>query len=116
MTYQVSAVVYSNLKFSLRCRHCRLRGFLSNGDLLFGDSPPQEPNVRSYTYLGIHAFCSVRMEVFRSRLWLPLKRGYASGIDVMNVFDRNAKRSQRNRAAIAEDAHVYDYLKDEVLI
>lgn len=32
----------------------------------------------------------------------------------MNVFDRKAKRKQRNRAALAEDVAVYDYLKDEV--
>lgn len=32
---------------------------------------------------------------------------------VMNVFDRNAKRMQRDRAAIADDTDVYDYLKDE---
>lgn len=33
---------------------------------------------------------------------------------IMNVFDRKAKRMQRNRAALAEDVAVYDYLKDEV--
>ncbi|KAK7103785.1 arginine-hydroxylase NDUFAF5, mitochondrial-like [Littorina saxatilis] len=32
---------------------------------------------------------------------------------VMNVFDRRAKRMQRDRAAVAEDHEVYDYLKDE---
>ena len=34
---------------------------------------------------------------------------------IMNVFDRKAKRMQRNRAALAEDVAVYDYLKDEVI-
>jgi hypothetical protein len=34
--------------------------------------------------------------------------------DSLNVFDRNAKRLQRNRAASAENYKVYDYLKDEV--
>ena len=33
-----------------------------------------------------------------------------------NVFDRRAKRKQRNRAAIAPDADTYDYLKDEVRV
>ncbi len=33
---------------------------------------------------------------------------------VMNVFDRQAKRMQKNRAAVASDAEVYDYIKDEV--
>ena len=32
----------------------------------------------------------------------------------VNVFDRNAKRLQRNRAASGENPEVYDYLKDEV--
>lgn len=31
----------------------------------------------------------------------------------MNVFDRKAKRLQRDRAAVAEDSDLYDYLKDE---
>ncbi|KAK3747315.1 hypothetical protein QZH41_016945, partial [Actinostola sp. cb2023] len=34
--------------------------------------------------------------------------------NVMNVFDRKAKRLQRNRAALREDIAVYDYLKDEI--
>ena len=33
---------------------------------------------------------------------------------VMNVFDRKAKRIQRNRAALRKDHAVYDYIKDEV--
>lgn len=44
-------------------------------------------------------------------------RCYSSGQpgeSVMNVFDRKAKRRQKNRAAMAEDVAVYDYLKDEV--
>ena len=35
---------------------------------------------------------------------------------IMNVFDRKAKRRQKNRAALAENVGVYDYLKDEVRI
>ncbi len=31
-----------------------------------------------------------------------------------NVFDRSAKRQQKNRAAVARDAESYDYLKDKV--
>jgi len=34
--------------------------------------------------------------------------------DVMNVFDRNTKREQRNKTANLPDYKVYDYLKDEV--
>src|SRR6218665_946488 len=33
---------------------------------------------------------------------------------VMNVFDRTAKRKQRNRTAFLENYSVYDYIKDEV--
>lgn len=33
---------------------------------------------------------------------------------IMNVFNRKAKRMQRDRSALAEDHSVYDYLKDEV--
>lgn len=32
----------------------------------------------------------------------------------MNVFDRKAKRRQKNRAALSENVAIYDYLKDEV--
>lgn len=35
---------------------------------------------------------------------------------VTNIFDREAKRKQRNRAGGALDAEVYDYLKDQVTI
>ena len=32
----------------------------------------------------------------------------------MNVFDRAAKRRQKNRAYASPDAHTYDYLRNEV--
>lgn len=32
----------------------------------------------------------------------------------MNIFDRNAKRLQKNRAACSPDPATYDYLRDEV--
>ncbi|KAJ7373118.1 NADH dehydrogenase [ubiquinone] 1 alpha subcomplex assembly factor 5 [Desmophyllum pertusum] len=35
---------------------------------------------------------------------------------IMNVFDRKAKRRQKNRAALAEDVAVYDYLRDEAKV
>lgn len=38
----------------------------------------------------------------------------ASSDDIMNVFDRNTKRKQRNQTADLPDYNVYDYLKDEV--
>ena len=34
--------------------------------------------------------------------------------NIMNVFDRKAKRRQKNSAALAEDVAVYDYIRDEV--
>ena len=38
----------------------------------------------------------------------------ASSDDIMNVFDRNTKRKQRNQTALLPNYNVYDYLKDEV--
>ncbi|CAH1175838.1 unnamed protein product [Phaedon cochleariae] len=35
-------------------------------------------------------------------------------IDSLNIFDRNTKSLQRERAATAEDVNLYDYLKDEI--
>lgn len=32
----------------------------------------------------------------------------------VNIFDRNTKTLQRQRAALAEDVNLYDYLKDEI--
>ena len=32
----------------------------------------------------------------------------------MNVFDRNAKRMQRDRTAVLPDYKVYEYIKEEV--
>ena len=34
--------------------------------------------------------------------------------NTMNVFDRTAKKRQRNVTALAGDYHVFNYLKDEV--
>jgi len=38
----------------------------------------------------------------------------ASSEEIINVFDRNAKRKQKNRTADLPDYNVYDYIKDEV--
>lgn len=32
----------------------------------------------------------------------------------LHIFDRNTKHLQRERAAIATDVNLYDYLKDEI--
>lgn len=50
------------------------------------------------------------------KLDLLNKRCYARQETIMNVFDRNAKRSQRNRTAHMKDYEVYDYIKEEVNI
>lgn len=34
--------------------------------------------------------------------------------DMMNIFDRKAKRLQRDRAAMQSDANVYQYLREEI--
>lgn len=39
---------------------------------------------------------------------------YSTPSGAANVFDRRSKQHQRNRAAIASDADMYDYLKDKV--
>ena len=57
-----------------------------------------------------------------SLLTATIRRCYSNGQSGMmgsvqgavNVFDRKAKRLQRNRAAMADDAATYDYLRDEV--
>ena len=50
------------------------------------------------------------------RLLLIMRRGLntkATKTNVANIFDRNAKRKQRNRAGSARDAGDYDLLKDK---
>lgn len=47
-------------------------------------------------------------------LWKPIKRNYAPQQTTMNVFDRQAKRRQRDRRAMDPERHVYEYLKEEV--
>ena len=44
------------------------------------------------------------------------RRWYAAGPGGMNVFDRQTKRLQKNRAAMAPDAATYDYIRDEVCV
>lgn len=39
---------------------------------------------------------------------------YKIEVSSLNVFDRKSKSLQRQRAAIAEDVNLYDYLKDEI--
>ncbi|XP_030369086.1 arginine-hydroxylase NDUFAF5, mitochondrial [Scaptodrosophila lebanonensis] len=41
-------------------------------------------------------------------------RTYVTRPSHMNIFDRNAKRLQKERAALSPDVELYDYLKDEV--
>ena len=42
------------------------------------------------------------------------RRPLATASAAANVFDRDAKRRQRSRAALAVDARDYDYLRSEV--
>lgn len=52
----------------------------------------------------------------RSVVTYSMYRCFASKQEnIMNVFDRKAKRKQKNRASMAEDYHVYEYLKEEVI-
>ena len=54
----------------------------------------------------------------RQRLYTSNGRstGLSRGDSGMNVFDRKAKRWHKNRAAMAPDADIYDYLRDEVSV
>ncbi|KAG9484362.1 hypothetical protein GDO78_009989 [Eleutherodactylus coqui] len=46
---------------------------------------------------------------------VPVRRAATSGTEnVFNVFDRSMKRRQKNWAASQEDAHQYEYLREEV--
>ena len=36
--------------------------------------------------------------------------------NIMNVFDRRAKKMQKNRTASLDDYHVYEYIKEEVIL
>lgn len=81
----------------------------------------------SYVGYHSHTFVVPRLWLFRGlgrdhgAFSIPI-RGLHSSFHVqkpqdetvMNVFNRKAKCRQRDRAAMADDVEVYDYLKDEV--
>ncbi|GAB6021703.1 NADH dehydrogenase [ubiquinone] 1 alpha subcomplex assembly factor 5 [Chamberlinius hualienensis] len=50
----------------------------------------------------------------RNRLNYSISHVFRQSNNVMNVFDRNTKRLQKDRAAKAADHNVYDYIKNEV--
>lgn len=50
--------------------------------------------------------------VLRSSLIFTPSRQYC--VPVVNIFDRNVKRLQRERAAKRDDVQLYDYIKEEV--
>ncbi|XP_071963166.1 arginine-hydroxylase NDUFAF5, mitochondrial-like [Antedon mediterranea] len=54
------------------------------------------------------------IQKFNSNFMILAKWQHSSTEHTMNVFDRKTKQMQRDRAAMAADVHVYDYLKDEV--
>jgi len=54
---------------------------------------------------------SSNVSIFSSRHY---SNGRPSSDNVMNVFDRNAKRTQRNRTALLESYDMYDYIKEEI--
>lgn len=60
---------------------------------------------------------TLRPQVALSQVTLLQGRWFsslASPGGTVNIFDRNAKRIQRNRAASLPDPGLYDYLKDAV--
>ncbi len=42
------------------------------------------------------------------------KNRHISSFGAVNVFDRNAKRRQKDRASMSDDPSVYDYLRDAI--
>lgn len=66
-------------------------------------------NVLISNYRNICKTTALRA-ISTSRVNTKLKNDAGS----INIFDRNTKRLQRQRAAIAEDVNLYDYLKDEI--
>ena len=120
---------------SFRCFNCRL-GLLNNDVVgTVNKSVQYFRNSNKYNYT-VNKKC---FSSFGSSLWrnmqifsrpanfkclghgegfysVTVSRNYTSRKDeeVMNVFDRKAKRLQRNRTALLDNYEVYDYLKEEV--
>jgi hypothetical protein len=65
---------------------------------------------------SLQLFQNLRQQT-RGRRNHDLSRGRrrASSRGAMNVFDRTAKRRQKNRAYASPDAQTYDYIRNEVL-
>ncbi|XP_067680340.1 arginine-hydroxylase NDUFAF5, mitochondrial-like isoform X1 [Haliotis asinina] len=72
------------------------------------------------TSLSSQTWCQVAHARSSWKLWRSLFngascRGIAGQSDSpMNVFDRKAKRIQKNRTALMKDYQVYEYLKEEI--
>ena len=47
-------------------------------------------------------------------VWRHASSSPVRGETIMNVFDRKAKRMQRDRTALMTDYKVYEYVKEEV--
>ncbi|XP_033110885.1 arginine-hydroxylase NDUFAF5, mitochondrial-like [Anneissia japonica] len=73
-----------------------------------------EMNYKNYFQLmkNMHArILKPDLNVILRKRW---QHGGSSSEHTMNVFDRKTKQMQRDRAAMADNVDVYDYLKDEV--
>lgn len=55
-----------------------------------------------------------RKQVIKDRRFSTTNAVFKIEANPLNIFDRNTKSLQRQRAAIAKDVNVYDYLKDEI--
>ncbi|GFR67906.1 arginine-hydroxylase NDUFAF5, mitochondrial [Elysia marginata] len=63
-----------------------------------------------------HSFLKLLVRKAEQSACQALQKSMSSQGSIMNVFDRQAKRMQKERAALGhggEDASVYDYIKDE---
>lgn len=89
---------------NVNCRHihfrlcCNLRGLKHT-----------EKNMREIS--GVYGSIKTYREIYQSCVAMQIKPAESSSI---NIFDRQAKILQRERAARAPDVAVYDYLKEEV--
>ncbi|XP_050296890.1 arginine-hydroxylase NDUFAF5, mitochondrial isoform X2 [Anthonomus grandis grandis] len=62
----------------------------------------------------LRSHCCGYYQCFRSISTTTFNSKIRNELSSINVFDRNTKTLQRQRAAVAEDVNLYDYLKDEI--
>lgn len=72
----------------------------------------QTTEVMSWTVLSKMEQTSLKILISQCQCYSSTKKQET----IMNVFDRKAKRIQKNRTALMKDYKVYEYLREEVHI